>query len=988
MTPERWQQVKELFQSALKHAPSQRTAFLDQACAGDEELRKEVESLIASHEKTGSFIDAPAIAAAAQLLAEGKPELTPGQRIGHYKILSLLGAGGMGEVYLAQDTKLGRDIALKLLPAQFITDGNRLRRFEQEARTASALNHPNVCVIHEVGDTAEGRNYIAMEYVDGETLRQVMTGRRMGLDEVFEVAVQVASGLAAAHKVGIVHRDIKPENVMIRRDGYVKVLDFGLAKLTEQDATDVGAPAPPRVKTDTGVVMGTSSYMSPEQARALTVDARTDIWSLGVVLYEMVTGRPPFEGATTSDVIVSILEREPPPLARLSPKAPAELQRIITKALQKDREARYPAVKDTLHDLKTLKQELELEAKLGQSLQSGSSDTGMVAAKAVGPAIHPRSRWRTNHLIGWAVVLTIAIVSGVWFYPSRTSKDSASSGPESLLPPMKVVPFTSFPGKETWPAVSPDGKQIAFIWNGATGDNFDVYVKLVGAGEPLRLTTHPGKETSPAWSPDGKHIAFTRSYQGQNAIYTISALGGSERQLLQLVLESGSHGRDPMVVWSADGRSLAFPDRSSPDENPSIFLLSVDSLEKRRLTTAPAQYFGDWFPAFSPDGKTLAFIRWSSGPTGDIYLVSVDGGEPRRLTFEDAWISGLDWTPEGGSIVFAASRGGRLRLWRISVSGGTPEPLKGVDDVSRSPWGYSPPSISRHGHQLAYVQSLDDSNIWRIEVPNSKVRGNPPTKLISSTMLDQGAQYSPDGKRIVFESTRSGFYEIWVCDSDGTNTIQLTTLDRVTGTPRWSPDGRQIAFDCRQESHSDIYVINVEGGSPRRLTTEASDDNVPSWSRDGRWIYFASNRSGTRQVWKMPAEGGQAVQVTKQGGFAAFESPDGKFVYYAKFDSPGLWRVGVESGEEALVLDQPKAGYWDYWAVVDAGIYFVNAEVVSRPTIEFYSFATRRVRQIAAMEKEAYKWSPGFAISPDGRSILCTSMDQSGSDIMLAENFR
>jgi Tol biopolymer transport system component len=553
---------------------------------------------------------------------------------------------------------------------------------------------------------------------------------------------------------------------------------------------------------------------------------------------------------------------------------------------------------------------------------------------------------------------------------------------------MKVVPFTSFAGHEGSPAFSPDGNQIAFTWDGATGDNFDLYVKLVDAGEPLRLTTHPGIETSPAWSPDGKHIAFTRFYQGQSAIYTISALGGSERKLLQLGLESGWNGWDPMVVWSPDGRYLAFPDKSSLQENPSIFLLSVDSLEKRKLTTAPAQYFGDWFPAFSPDGKTLGFTRWSSEGVVDIYLVSVDGGEPRRLTFESTWISGLDWTPDGSSIVFSLSRGGRLRLWTISASGGTPEPLKGVDDVFWSPWAHSPPSISRQGHRLAYVQSFDDSNIWRIEVPNSKVRSNPPTKLIGSTMLDQGPQYSPDGKRIVFESTRSGFYEIWVCDSEGTNTIQLTTLERVTGTPRWSPDGRQIAFDSRPESHSGIYVINVEGGSPRRLTTETSDDVVPSWSRDGRWIYFASNRSGTQQVWKVPAEGGQAVQVTKKGGLAAFESPDGKIVYYAKFDSPGLWRVAVEGGEETLVLDQPKAGYWDYWAVVDGGIYFVNAAVVSRPTIEFYSFATRRVRQIAAMEKEAYKWSPGFAISPDGRWILYASMDHSGSDIMLVENFR
>jgi Tol biopolymer transport system component len=260
--------------------------------------------------------------------------------------------------------------------------------------------------------------------------------------------------------------------------------------------------------------------------------------------------------------------------------------------------------------------------------------------------------------------------------------------------------------------------------------------------------------------------------------------------------------------------------------------------------------------------------------------------------------------------------------------------------------------------------------------------------LIASTNLEQGPQYSPDGRKIVFESTRSGSYEIWVCDSNGTNLIQLTSFDRTTGTPRWSPDGRHIAFDAHIETHSDIYVTGAEGGSPRRLTTGTSDDVIPSWSRDGRWIYFASDRTGDRQVWKVPAEGGEAVQVTKQGGFAAFESPDGKFIYYAKFDSPGLWRVAVEGGEEAPVLDQPKLGYWGYWAVVDGGIYFVNVEVKQHPVIEFFSFATGRVRQIAAMEKEAVLGSPGFAISPDGRWILYAEVDQSGGDIILVENFQ
>jgi serine/threonine protein kinase/tetratricopeptide (TPR) repeat protein len=354
MTPDRWQKLKEVFESALGRAPDERSAFLEQVCDGDEPLRREVESLLASYEEGESILERPAVALAAKSLAEPEGKLLTGQTINHYQIVREIGSGGMAEVYLAQDTRLGRSVALKLLPTYLSKDEDRLRRFEQEARAASALNHPNVCVIHEVGETVEGRHYIALEYIDGVTLRQHMTEARLKLSEVLDVAVQIASSLAAAHEVGVVHRDIKPENVMMRRDGYVKVLDFGLAKLTEQKDTDVAAPAGARPKTDTGVVMGTSSYMSPEQARGLSVDARTDIWSLGVVIYEMVSGRAPFEGATTSDVIVSILEREPPPLAHPSPEAPAELQRIISKTLHKDPGQRHQTAKDLLIDLKAL----------------------------------------------------------------------------------------------------------------------------------------------------------------------------------------------------------------------------------------------------------------------------------------------------------------------------------------------------------------------------------------------------------------------------------------------------------------------------------------------------------------------------------------------------------------------------------------------------------------------------------------------------------
>ena len=1006
MTPEQWQHIKELFESALERAPDERSAFLDLACDGDESVRKEVESLLASFDEGESFMERPAVALAAETLAGSQGESLIGQTIGHYKMIREIGSGGMGEVYLAQDVKLGRPVALKLLPSYLSKDEDRLRRFEREARTASALNHPNVCVIHEVGETEDDRHYMAMEYVDGVTLRLHMMSTQMGLSEVLDVAVQIASGLAAAHEVGIVHRDIKPENIMLRCDGYVKVLDFGLAKFTEQPTTDVTTPAGARLKTDTGVVMGTSSYMSPEQARGLAVDARSDIWSLGVVLYEMVSSRVPFEGATTSDVIVSILEREPPPLAQFLPEAPAELQRIVTKALRKEREERYQLVNDLFLDIKSLKRELEFEAKLERSVQpdlsseatvQGSDDrtaveTARGSAIRTGEAQAARTTSSIEYLVSKIkshqrvfvlalLALVIAITAIAWMRFSSRSDESTVP----RVPPMKTAPATSLPGGELDPAFSPDGNQIAFVWTGEKDDNPDIYVKLIGAGAPLRLTTHPGSDRSPTWSPDGRYIAFTRFSESVKGIFIVPSLGGTERKLYSP--NWGDLWREVRVAWSPDGRFLAYLDRSSPQVAYGIWLLSVENLERRQLTWPPPQYLADTGPlagpAFSPDGQTLAFARTSSGRVADIYLVPIGGGEPKRLTFDNREIAGLAWTQDGREIVFPSDRGGGYGLWRISVTGGTPERLAVGGDNPFSP------SISRQGNRLAYVQSAFDTNIWRIGLSKSKGRSNHPIKLIASTNLDQGPQYSPDGRKIVFESSQSGSSEVWVCDSNGTNPVQLTSLDRHTGTPRWSPDGRYIAFDSRIETHSDIYLTGAEGGSPRRITTETSDDVVPSWSRDGHWIYFASNRTGDRQVWKVPAEGGEPVQVTKRGGFAAFESPDGKFVYYTK--APGIWRVAVEGGEETLVLNQPGAGYWGYWTVVDKGIYFLNAESKQHPVIEFFSFATGWVRQVAAMEKEAVdaeRGGSGIAISPDGQWILYAQVDQRGSDIILVENFR
>src|SRR5688500_5063806 len=358
MTPERWQKIEVLLEEAMECAPGGRAAFLASACGGDDELRREVESLLSFHDRSEGFIETPPYKTAAELFDGGGAESLVGRVVGVYKVERELGRGGMGEVYLARDTRLGRPVALKLLPALYTTDPERVRRFRQEARAASALNHPNILTIYEVGE-ADGLRFIATEYVEGETLRALLAGGGLTLERALDVAIQTACALAAAHEAGIVHRDVKPENVMVRPDGYVKVLDFGLAKLVEREpAGEGGGPPPARHSTNPGIMLGTISYMSPEQARGQKVDARSDIFSLGVVLYECVAGRTPFEGETQSDILVSILSEEPPPLAVHTADAPGALQVIIDRALRKDREGRYQTVGEMLGDLQELKREM------------------------------------------------------------------------------------------------------------------------------------------------------------------------------------------------------------------------------------------------------------------------------------------------------------------------------------------------------------------------------------------------------------------------------------------------------------------------------------------------------------------------------------------------------------------------------------------------------------------------------------------------------
>ena len=626
-------------------------------------------------------------------------------------------------------------------------------------------------------------------------------------------------------------------------------MDFGLAQLAERSQL-----------TKTVTILGTPAYMSPEQAQRLPTDRRTDIWSLGVVIYEMVTGRLPFEGERQQAVLYAIANEEAEPITALRVGVPTELDRIVGKAMAKDAGERYQHVDEMLVDLQSLRKERETGA-----LRQAPAPAALLRGRRAG--------WYVAlAVVGVAVIAAASVWLGVWGPTER-----------ELPAPLRSVFLTTDPGSEQHPTFSPDGDQVAFAWDGENRDNTDIYVKLVAGGRALRLTTNPAVDSGPAWSPDGSQIAFFCRSEGSGGIFLVPPLGGVALKLAESPhywsLE-GTSGAGQDLSWAPDGKFLAVSDRTSPEEPFAIFRVSVESGAKRRLTSPPAQSPGDHSPAFSPDGRTVAFVRQNGSYAVDIYLMQVPDGEPRRLTYNDQPTRGLAWTPDGREIVFSLDPGGigsNSSLWQISSLGGMPELLSGTGGDAIYP------AISRQGSRLIYSRRTSDDNIWRLELSGLTTARNQPTRLIASTRTDFFPQISPDGDRIAFESDRSGSPEVWVCDRDGRRPVQLTSfVDLNAVSPCWSPDGRWIAFDAAPDGNPDIYVISADGGSPRPLTTESSSELIPSWSRDGKWIYFPSDRTGIFQVWKAPAAGGEAVQVTKKGGVVAFESPDGKFVFYAK----------------------------------------------------------------------------------------------------------
>jgi Tol biopolymer transport system component len=1014
MTPERYAEITRLCQAALELNTSQRAAFLAQACAGDDELRGEIEELLAADEAENSFIDQPALNVAAHIFAHEQPALI-GTQLGNYQILQRLGAGGMGEVYLAEDTRLKRKAALKLLPAAFTRDAARVRRFEREAQAASALNHPNILTIYDFGQSELAGvrlHYLATEFIEGATLRQRLTDGRLPLSEALSIVKQIAAALDKAHTAGILHRDIKPENVMLRPDGLVKVLDFGLAKLLakdesggikreegggmkdEKDADSQLHPSsaiPPASQTASGLVLGTPRYMSPEQARGLKLDARTDVFSLGVVFYEMVTGEPAFAGPSTAEVFAALLDKEPPPLRQFVPEVADSLQKVISQMLVKEREQRYASMRDFLHALAQLEspatnesQELLAWPSPGTRSNEPASQPRQTDPAAVRPTAFNASLsvWQGSRLQWLSIALVLASVAGFagyrWLTPNATPL-------EPSFGEARFVPVIGEPGRKNFAAISPDETRVAFAWDGGAGAELsptDIYVKVIGTdGPPLRLTTAPANDSYPFWSPDGKYVTFVRDRaDGKSDVLRVPASGGPEQKLTETF---------SWAAWSPDGKTLAIRGLADSGSKKSIFLLTPETGERTRLTT-PEPTASDSMPRFSPDGKLVAFTRQLNGNVADVFVVPVSGGLTRQVTFENFNIIGtLAWTRDSREIVFNAFRRELRGLWRVSVQNNK---LSHVVVNARNPIN---PDISRLGNKLIFTDYANDSNLWLYQGAGFAGREVPgkfgtPMKLPSSSLYeDQSPSFSPDGQTIVFVSERTGVLELWLCDAEGKTTARQLTRAGNAGSPRWSYDGKWIVYDSSADGDLNIFVVSAAGDSPpRRLTSEKSSENLPAWSRDGQWIYFRSNRSGSNQIYKMPAAGGEAKQLTFNGGSEGFESPDGKLFYYSKGRGVyGIYAVPADGGEEKLVPELKDAGYWRSWTVTNEGIAFLATKSEAEWAIQFFSFATRRITSLLMVKDAPLWWMPGLAISADGRRLLYAHLENPYDELMLMENF-
>jgi eukaryotic-like serine/threonine-protein kinase len=774
--------------------------------------------------------------------------LAAGTKLGPYEIVASLGAGGMGEVYRAKDPRLGRDVAIKVLPTYFLRNPDRLRRFEQEARAAGALNHPNLLAVYDVG-THDGAPYLVTELLEGMTLRDRLSSGALPARKAVECAVQIAHGLSAAHDKGIVHRDLKPENIFVCRDGRTKILDFGLAKLTAPEAGDETATdLELRDETGKGVVLGTAGYMSPEQVRGEKADTRSDIFSFGVVLYEMLSGQRAFAGRSAADRASAILKEDPPDLRATGRNTPAALDRIVRHCLEKNPEERFQSARD-----------------LAFGLEAASPDSEPSAA--VPP---PFQRKRSARSLVWVIAcLAVLAAAGIgWWYRGRLQPDHGD---------VKFLRLTDFAGIEDSPAFSPDGKSVAFV-SDSTGSR-QIWIRLLAGGPPLQITHDAGEHREPRWSQDSAAlIYYTPPPEGdaQGALWEISALGGTPRRLISSMSGADvSHDGKRLTFFRLNGKQMELVASDRNGSNARVVIQAAVGSSYRQ-------------PRWSPDDSGIAYLHSRENWADDVYVVPSAGGSARQVTDDNTLMSGLAWLADGSRLLYSSARGSTvlylptMHLWTISPSG------KDLQQLTYGDAGDENPDVDHDG-RIAVSRRHMQFDIWKFPVdgdPTDNVRRA--MRITHQTGQVQTPSLSPNDRELVYLSDNGGHGNLWVMELASGETHQITYeigSDLVMGVPIWSPDGNLITFATNRPSELGrgvgYWLIHPDGSGLHNVITEGA---WASWSGDSKWLYYSESSpvrdTGSYRMRKAPVDGGSPVLVRSDNARGPAAAPDGSALYY------------------------------------------------------------------------------------------------------------
>lgn len=854
------------------------------------------------------------------------------RRVGPYEILAHLGSGGMGEVYHARDPRLGRDVAVKLLSAELLNDADRLRRSRQEARTAAAVGHPNVLAVHDVGITAEGP-YIVTELLRGESLADRLERGPLSTRQAIRLTAAAARGLGAVHARGVVHRDLKPSNIFITRDGQVKLLDFGLARLVQRDEERIGGGA----ATPSGTVLGTPHYMSPEQARGEAPDARSDIFALGAILYELLCGERAFSGPSAAETMTSIIRDEPPRLDELLDRIPPALGEVLRHCLEKNPEERFQSARD-----------------LAFHLESILATAATPARRRLAGRRAPPRPW----LAALAAAALVSVALTVWWW-RRPAEQPAR---------LRTVTFS---GSDTTPAAALDGHRIAYT--SARDGASRIWLKDLSQGQEVPLTAGP--DSAPRFSPSGTQLLFVREEPGGGTLYRVSSVGGEPRRLLEDVYEAD---------WSPDGRRVAFLRRVNGARGPASILgvAAVDADRERKLADLATPFYA--FPRWSPDGRWIALGHGGPGIPGAVLLVASEGGTSRFLdTGLDGRVHGLAWNGDGSLIVAQAevlSAGQRTtpgRICRCTLGGDCTTLL----NVSRLGMGLD---VLADGVLVFGTEAISQR---LLEMPLDG-QGTPERWLTRGSANDRQPVYSPDGEWIAFSSERSGTLDVWVVSRTTGALRRLTDSPGEDWDPAWTADGRSLLFSSNRSGHFEIWKVAADGSSAQRITRAARNFQNPTTTPDGEWITFVVFDGEPRGLWKVRAEGRQPIRLVTGALLHPEISPDGRYVLFHRRlpdDTEQIQIVRLADGRpvpfEIRIPAFPGAGR-GRWLPDGSGVAFVGRDADGRTGVFVQEFEPGRNTDATRRPVGGFRegmLTESFGIAPDGRFLTIALRDPQAS---------